>query len=295
MWMPTLLALVGTSFPIQAAAPKEAPKAAPSIEEVIIRALQTHPEILAAEAKLAGAKADLELAKLSLSQRILKAKNRLDSARLLTANVDEEWKLVEPLAQKNQISVLEVNLVRAKSIAARSQLAEAEAEWKMYVPDPKPDQKIDLTWTYTPPTLEAAVTQADRERADLLSRSVKLKKAEKLDLVEATKLMQAMPELKGMTLRAPGWASNKVLKTPPVLSWEDREMTVAGWLQFFADEFNPQSHGSAGIVPDNKTGQYEWFVREYGLVFEHVEAKPVGAPTLAEFLKTVRSAPAPTK
>lgn len=68
-------------------------------------------------------------------------------------------------------------------------------------------------------------------------------------------------------------------------------------MQFFADEFNPQSHGNttAPLVPDNRTGQYEWFVREYGLVFEHVEIKPVDAPTLAEFLKTVRSAPAPKK
>lgn len=72
-------------------------------------------------------------------------------------------------------------------------------------------------------------------------------------------------------------------------------MTVAGWLQFFADGFNPQSHATAGLVPDNKTGTYDWFVREYGLVFESVENKPIGAPTLAEFLKTVRGAPGPKK
>ena len=297
MWMPTLLALVGMAFPIQAqVAPlKEPPKPpVPSIEEVIARALQTHPEILVAEAKLAGAKAELELAKLSLSQRILKAKHRVWAGEQARRNAESNLLRVEEQIRAKAIGAKEIEVAREKVLEAYAQQAEAEAEWKMFIPTPKPVLfTADASWQ---PGVEIPpVTQADRERVDFLSRSVKIKKAEKLDLVEATKLLQALPELKGLTLRVPSWASSKELKTPPVLSWEDREMSVAGWLQFFSDEFNPQSHGSAGIVPDNKTGQYEWFVREYGLVFEHVEAKPVGAPTLAEFLKTVRSAPAPKK
>lgn len=287
MTFPTLLALLQLAVPIQAPVAPPAKPAPPSIEEVIARALQMHPEILAAEAKLAGARAEVELAKLSLSQRILKAKNRLDSTQLFAGNEEEQWKLVEPLLKAKGISPVEVTPMRAKLLAARSQLAEAEAEWKMYAPDPKPDQIIDVKWTYTPPMREAPVTQADRERFDILSRSVKIKKAEKVDLVEATKLLQSLPELKGLTLRVPN--------TSPVLSWEARELTVAGWLQFFADEYNAEFRLTVGIAPADRTAQWDWFVREYGLFFEKVANKPIGAPTLVEFLKTMRNSPMPMK
>ena len=285
MWMPSLLALVGMAFPIQTpVAPlKEAPKPpVPSIEEVIARALQTHPEILVAEAKLAGAKADLELAKLSLSQRILKAKNRLDTAR--------EEENVARLAAKVDMALGIPNSAQKALRIARMQLAEAEAEWNMFLPAPKPVTfTADASWQ---PGIEIPpVTPADRERVDILSRSVKIKKAEKLDLVEATKLLQALPELKGMTLRVPTWASVTHLKNPPIIALMEGELTVASWLQLVADEFNPQ----AGALPEAYAGSYEWYVREYGIVFMNVRNKPVGAPTLAEFLKTVRSVPAPKK
>ncbi len=285
MLLAHLVFAFGLTLPIQAPAPK--PPAPPTIEEIVARALQTHPEILAVEAKLAGVKAELELAKLSLSQRILKAKFKLEVAQQSPANAEKELKEVEERASGGLSTIRSVSSARANLQLARVQLKEAEAEWKMYAPDPKPDHVVELKWTYkdTPSTREVPATPADRERVDILSRSVKIKKAERPDLAGATKLLQALPELKGLTLRAPS-------SSTPVLSWEEREMSIAGWLQFFADEFNLQSRATPGIDV-NKTGQYEWFVREYGLVFAHHENKPIGAPTLAEFLKTVRGAPAP--
>ena len=287
MTFPTLLALLQLAVPIQAPVAPPAKPAPPSIEMVIASALRSHPEILVAEAKLAGARADLELAKLTLSQKIVRAKGRLEAAQQTAAAAAEILKTHEALGQNRAISPTDLVEPRAKSLLAKEQLAEAEAVWKMYAPDPKPDQIIDVKWTYTPPMREAPVTQADRERFDILSRSVKIKKAEKVDLVEATKLLQSLPELKGLTLRVPN--------TSPVLSWEARELTVAGWLQFFADEYNAEFRLTVGIAPADRTAQWDWFVREYGLFFEKVANKPIGAPTLAEFLKTVRGAPTPKK
>ena len=122
-----------------------------------------------------------------------------------------------------------------------------------------------------------------------------MKKTENLDLVEATKLLQSQPELKGLKLRVPHDLGLEYLKQPPRIPSMEGEMTVAGWLQFLTDEFNPQAHPNAKKLPGDKAGQFEWYVREYGLVFENVEIKPVGAPTLAEFLKAMRSTPTPKK
>ena len=90
-----------------------------------------------------------------------------------------------------------------------------------------------------------------------------------------------------MLFRSPAWSSRTVLKSAPLIEMTDGEMSVGGWLLFIADEFN------AGSFEDsNKAGPYDWYVREYGLVFEKVANKPVGALSLAEFLKAMRAAPA---
>ena len=34
-------------------------------------------------------------------------------------------------------------------------------------------------------------------------------------------------------------------------------MTVAGWLQFLTDEFNPQAHAKAKKVTEERAGQYD--------------------------------------
>ena len=295
MLLAHLVFAFGLTLPIQAPAPK--PPAPPTIEEVVARALQTHPEILAVEAKLAGVKAELELAKLSLSQRVLKAKFKLEVAQSASAAAEQETKEAESLFAGKLISNKDISTARANLQLARVQLKEAEAEWKMYAPDIKRDTIVDLTWTYGPPLppREAPVSPADRDRFEALERTLKLKKSEKLDLTEAIKLLQPQPELKGLTLRVPHDLGFEYLKEPPRIASMEGEMTVAGWLQFLADEFNPQAHAKAKKVPAEKAGQYEWYVREYGLVFENVEIKPVGAPTLAEFLKAMRAAPAPKK
>ncbi len=296
MTFPTLLALLQLAAPIQAPAP--AKPAPPSIEEIIARSLQTHPEVLAAEAKLAGAKADLELVKLTLSQRILKAKNRLDAALVAVGLAEQELAQNRALAKSNAISLQEVAVVQGKVGLAKAQLAEAEAEWKVYTPTLKPPYDPSAPWgvRYAPegasaPAAAAPPTQAELDRYAFLNRVTALKKADKLDLVEAVKVLKEHPNLKGVTLRVPAWASRAVLQNPPLVAFAETDTTVAGWLQSIADDFNTQSNTTGEIVPDGKTGTYDWYVREYGLVFERVQDKPVGAPTLAEFLKAMRSAP----
>ena len=291
MTIPALATLIALAFPPSTIQAQPAPKAAPvpSLEDVIARALQTHPEILVAEAKLAGAKADLELAKLALSQKIAKAKNRYDTAKQTEIHAERALSFIEPLVRSKAIEEQEMGRTREKLDLAKALRIEAEAEWKAFQPPAKQPMTIDSIYSKVAARPLAEPTQAERDRYELLMRPLKLKKADKLNLVEATKLLQSQPELKGLTLRVPMWMSRTMVKAPPVISWDEREMTVAGWLQFFADEFNPQARAEGGNATDFKPGQYEWYLREYGLVL--VEDKPVSTLSLAEFLKTIRNSP----
>ncbi len=293
MTIPTLVFAFGLSLPIQAPTPKQVPPPVSSLEEVIARALLAHPEILVAEAKLAGAKADLELAKLALSQKIAKAKNRYDMAKQTEASANRAFGRILALYETNKVSTEQFELTREKAELAKTQLIEAEAEWKTFQPPAKLPMTIDSIWYYDSKVAARPLdepTQAERDRYELLMRTLKLKQADKLDLVEATKLIQGYPEFKSLSLRVPAWSSRAVLKSPPLIDMIEGEMSVGGWLQLIADEFNAGKFDNS-----DQAGPYDWYIREYGLVFEKVANKPIGAPSLAEFLKTMRAAPTSKK
>ncbi len=310
MLLAHLVFAFGLTLPIQAPAPK--PPAPPTIEEVVAAALKSHPEILAVEAKLAGVKAELELAKLSLSQRVLKAKNRLDSALLLAGNEEEQWKIVQSLVKSNGISPTEVTLIRAKLLAARYQLAEAEAEWQMYEPPlvKRSAEVTSSTWAYkvdsnnpTPKVEMAPPTEAEVTRFEALAKIFPIKKdaIEYRNLVEATKLIHSQfllvhPDSKKLLLRVPEWTGKKAAAANNlVIESIDGEMTFGAWLGYVADEFNKNATADSTNLEVEKRGPYEWYIREYGLMFEKVSNKPVGAPSLSEFMKAMRSVPAPKK
>ncbi len=299
MTIPTLATLIALAIPsssIQAQpTPTSKPVPAPSIEEVIARALQTHPEILVAEAKLAGAKADLELAKLALSQKIAKAKSRYEAAKQTEIHAVRALALIEQLYRAKAIDEQEMGRTLEKLDLAKALRIEAEAEWKAFQPPAKPPMLTDATRDRDPKLRMWEVsepTRGERDRYELLMRPLKMKKGEKIDLVEAAKLLQENPEFKSLSLRVPAWSSRAVLKSTPLIEMTDGEMSVGGWLQLISDEFN----GQANSLPGDKLANYDWFVREYGMIFERVDNKPVGAPTLAEFLKAMRNTPpAPKK
>lgn len=329
MTIPSLVLLVGlyggtlVQAPLVQAPPVQAPPvldppkqavkpAAPSIEEVIANALRSHPEILVAEAKLAGARADLELTKLMLSQKIVRAKSRLDAAQQSVKATSQVVEFLTNLVNtgRNPLDMVEPH---AKALLAKEQFAEAEAVWKMYEASASAkkvagssfddvsdemlieERKLTLGLRLKQVTPLAAPTDVDRERYKVLMTPLKLQKVAKLDLVQATKMLLAQPALKGLTLRVPVDVGTGSLRSPPTIEWFDEELTVVSWLQRFADQFNPQATEKAGRLAPQQFGQYDWYVREYGLVFENVANKPIGAPTLAEFLKTMRNSPMPMK
>ena len=192
MTFPTLVSLIALTFPpssIQAQpTPKPVPAPVPSIEEVIARALQTHPEILVAEAKLAGAKAELELAKLALSQKIAKAKNRYDTAKQTEVHAERALARIMALYETKAVSTEQFELTREKAELAKTQRIEAEAEWKAVQPPAKLPMNIDYIWFYDSKVTArplAEPSQAERDRYELLMRPLKMKKGEKIDLVEA--------------------------------------------------------------------------------------------------------------
>lgn len=323
MTIPSLVILVGLwgGTPVQAPPVKAPPvkepvkelakPAAPSIEEVIANALRSHPEILVAEAKLAGARADLELTKLTLSQKIVRAKNRLDAARQTADAAAQVVDFQKRLGQSG--SPFDMVEPQSKLLLAKEQLAEAEAVWKMYEP-PAGAKKVDgfsfvdhsgetviqdslmraMRWRYISPPLAAppvAPTDVDQERYKILMTPLKLKKVVKVDLIQAIKFLQPQRGLKGLTLRVPNDVGTDTVKEPPLIEWDDGEMSAVSWLQLFADQFNQQ----ANRLPENSLGEYDWYVREYGLTFAKVGIRPIGALTLTEFLKTMRNSTAPMK
>ena len=206
-------------------------------------------------------------------------------------------------------STLDMVEPHAKALLAKEQFAEAEAVWKMYEASASAkkvagssfndvsdelgieERKLTLGLRLKQETPLATPTDVDRERYKILMTLLKLKKAEKLDLIQAVKMLQSQPQLKGLTLRVPKDAGTGYTEEPPLLEWEDGELTVVSWLQLIADQFNQQSNR----LPPDYVGKYDWYLREYGLTLEKVASKPVGAPTLAEFLKTLRNSPMPMK
>ena len=296
--------------PVKEPAKESVKPVAPSMEEVIANALRSHPEILVAEAKLAGARADLELAKLTLSQKIVRAKGRLDAARQTVASADEEFKVIQARSRDGNVDGLTLYATNGKLLTSKIQFKEAEAEWKMYEP-PAAAKKVDAPNYINPfgaPVIEdslmramlsmsppvavpsLAPTDVDRERYKFLMTPLKLKKVVKVDLIQAIKFLQPQSGLKGLTLRVPNDVGTDTVKDPPLIEWDDGEMSAVSWLQLFADQFNQQQ---ANRLPQEAVGQYDWYVREYGLTFQKVASKPIGALTLAEFLKTMRNLPNP--
>ena len=276
------------------AAPQDAPKAKSPLDEKIAAALKNHPDIKAAEAKRALAEAELEQAKLAITQRVSAAVSKVELAKAKLMQTEEEVAVLEQvLKMGNVMSQLEKAQhmkARPALIGAKAELAAAELELQQLIGpavkadaksqnrDPLLDAKLDLPAAKLPngpvaEQLEAAVL-----------RTYKLDFKE-MDVKRAFEGLLAVAKLDAVPVRGMKTLGGEFLKAPPKFESLTGQNSFEGWVQLFVDELN----GSQKGLPDDMKGKYEVYVREYGLLVERVDTAPKDAITLAEFARAVRA------
>lgn len=263
------------------AAPPDKPPA--TLDEKIAAALKNHPDIKAAEAKKLLAEAELEQAKLAITQRVSGAVSKIELAKAKLMQAEEEVAVLDKVLNlKSAVSELEkAQYMKARPalIGAKAELAAAELELQQLVgkgvpAEAKPADKSGASAADVPtaklPTgpamekLEAAV----RMTVKLDFKEMSPKKA--LDgLLTAVRVEPAT--VRGLKMFELG---GRELQTFDLVG----EQTFAGWVQLFLDEYNGKNSNKIGV-----------YVREYGLLVEFVQNAPKDAMTLTEFSRAVRA------
>jgi predicted nucleic acid-binding protein len=266
-----------------------------TLDEKIAAALKSHPDVKAAEAKKLLAEAELEQARLAITQKVSAAVSRVELAKAKLMQAEEEATIAAKVMKFGATELEKAKLMQARPalIAAKAELAAAELELQQLIGagvkvEAKPADKSEQPTAMLPTgpameKLEAAVLMTVK----LDFKEMEPKKAFE-GLLSAVRVDPA--SVRGLKLFAPLGA--KVPKLDLV-----GEQTFAGWVQLLLDEFNTnnglvgQGGGFGGggrlVTPkENKLGVY---VREYGLMIEFVENAPKDAITLTEFSRAVRA------
>jgi hypothetical protein len=265
------------------AAPPDKPPA--TFDEKIAAALKNHPDIKAAEAKRLLAEAELEQARLVITQKVSAAASRVELAKAKLIQAEEEAAIYDKLKGNPVASELEkAQFAKARPalIGAKAELAAAELELQQLVgkggaAEAKP---VDKSGASAPDVATAKLpTGPAMEKLEAAVRmTVKLdfKKMDKKEALEG--LFGAVKvdtgSVRGMKILLAG---NVALETFDLVG----EQTFAGWMQLILDEWNGENADQTGPV-----GAY---VREYGLLIELVKNAPKDAITLTEFSQAVRA------
>ena len=252
-----------------------------SLDEKIAAALRNHPDIKAAEAKRLLAEAELEQAKLVITQKVTAAAGKLEMAKLKVMIAEADVQIAERILKAGN-TVAETEKAQAsKAIpalaAAKAELAAAEVELQQLVgkgvsTDMKPSGPPDNPKAATPKRpsgpavdkLEAAV-----------QKSVKLE-LKNVDLSAALAELLKAAGAEDVTIRGSKGRSTVY----PFSVSAKGEVTFGAALEILIDEHNLANPGNP----------FEVYVREYGLLVEKPGgAAPKDATTLAEFVKAVRT------
>lgn len=249
-----------------------------TLDEKIAAALKTHPDIKAAEAKKLLAEAELEQAKLAITQKVSAAASRVELAKAKLIQAEEDVAIAEMVISKGTaVSALEkAQYMKARPllIGAKAELAAAELELQQLVgkggADAKPAAAIPDVPTTKLPTGPA-----------MEKLEVAVRMTVKLDFKD----MEPKKALEGLLSAVR--VDPTTVRGLKLFSMEKRdqqrfdlvgEHTFAGWVQLFLDEYNGNNMDKIGV-----------YVREYGLLIEQVENAPKDAMTLTEFSRAVRA------
>ena len=248
-----------------------------TLDEKIAAALKTHPDVKAAEAKKLLAEAELEQAKLAITQKVSAAVSRVELAKVKLMQAEEEVAIAEKVNQMGTaVSGLEkAQFMKAKPAltGAKAELAAAELELQQLVgkggveAKPAASQDVPEAKLPTGPAMEK-LEAAVKMTVKLDFKEMETKKAME-GLLTAVKVDPAT--VRGLKLLAPPGAMAVKLDLVG-------EQTFAGWVQWLLDDHNSQKGKTLGV-----------YVREYGLLIEQVENAPKDAMTLTEFSRAVRA------
>jgi hypothetical protein len=261
------------------AAPPE--KVPATLDEKIAAALKTHPDIRAAEAKKLLAEAELEQARLVITQKVSAAASRVELAKVKLIQAEQDVKIAERLesAPPGTVSEAEkIQFFKAKPalIGVKAELAAAELELQLLVgkgggSDPKvelKDPQIGVSPFNPNPKLPSGPVSERLETA--------VRMAFKLDLKD----MEVKTAFEGLKT-----FGGDTLKSPPKFDKLSGQNSLDGWVQLFVDELNANQSG----LPEQMQGKYDVYVREYGLLVERVANAPSDAMTLTQFARAVRA------
>src|SRR5439155_12788651 len=106
---------------------KEAPKS-PTLEELLAKAAKDNPDIRVAESKVREAEAELNRARLMVTQKVVKAYHEIAAHKMLVAQAQSSLERALQLAANRAIAQDELSLVQQAAQQAKANLAKAEAE-----------------------------------------------------------------------------------------------------------------------------------------------------------------------
>jgi hypothetical protein len=259
----------------------------PTLDEKIALALKHHPDIRAAEAKRALAEAELEQAKLALSQKIATASAKVTIAREELAVSFELLKAIDTIAVP---AVERLQYKKNASIAASS-VTLAETELKNLLTMPKKEivtlvsdnknlddqQKMYFKFVGTAPSREIAAS---------LTKFLSMPVVLDVKKSSVTKVFQSIEEMaeKSTVIRFIGFDEINQLKSIPLFKDISGKMTMQAWLQLFVDELN-----TAKFEVPELNGPYDVYIRDYGLMICPIRSAPRDAMTMSEFIRQLLS------
>ncbi len=267
------------------------------LEPSIANIVANHPDVKLAEAKLQVAKAELEQARLLITQKYTVAKARLDEAKMRLALTEKNFQSMAAMRKGGTLS--EAAYFQAESLLEQAKptvvIAEADLKALQGTSDSDLSIELDVSGRLTPrgnlalqreafynaQRLPKPTTQTAKLRS-ILERKIELDLTKPLPLDELMAIFLPKSGLDAFLVRYPEWASAKKLVTPPRINLPKSEQTVFAWLQLTMDEFNSQLTDN---VPENHRGKYEIYVRDYGLLCAKSDSAPQGALRLEEFMR----------
>src|SRR5205807_6429888 len=97
------------------------------LESLIAQALRNNPDVLAAEAKVREAEAELRRTKLVLALKLAEQRVAVDNQRRIVEGEQEEYAIYQQLLRTGQGSHTDASRAQQKLLLAKAQLAQAEA------------------------------------------------------------------------------------------------------------------------------------------------------------------------
>lgn len=261
------------------AAPPE--QASVTLDEKIAAALKNHPDVRAAEAKKLLAEAELEQARLVITQKVSAASSRVEMAKAKVLIAEEEVKVAEMLDKLapgavSQLEKAQYMKARPALIGAKAELAAAELELHLLVgkgvtSDPKVALKDPPVGVSTFNPSQKMPTGAVIDKLELVVRRQVVLDLKDMTFADAIASIVGSPD--EIIIRGGKVSGNKITvsqKTP---------LAFEAAVQLLLDEYNRANIGK----------ELEVYVREYGLLVEHPRGVvPKDAIPLSDFIRAVK-------